>query len=93
MAWEDESYMWGWGSEGRLGLGDDKNRTIPNEGHFHRVVPRKRVDIDGQDDRTTSGLIKFKFRGDGQERQETAGSILSPNVSCVLVRSWRDGEP
>lgn len=74
-------WAWGDGAQGRLGLGDDTNRTIPNEVHYHRIVPRKRVDIDGQDDRTTGGLLNMRFRGDWM-CSETGHPLEWASIAC-----------
>jgi alpha-tubulin suppressor-like RCC1 family protein len=51
-------FTWGDGGNGRLGLGDDKSRTLPNEARHHRIAPRSHL-APGADPR---GGSLFSFR-------------------------------
>jgi len=83
-------FAWGDGYHGRLGLGDDRSRAVPNEVHYHRLTPRKRVDSGGADRRHTHGAVCCSIleawrtggRGDDWLSVETGHDLAFAEVAC-----------
>ncbi len=83
-------FTWGEGESGRLGLGDERSRMLPNQASFHRTSPLSRL-RPGADDRGGGGVFSFR-RGDwlsedGGHAHEWAELACGTKHAAALTRS------